>query len=85
MITLAKLIIMFMLSLLGKFSNDGDLAGNYLPTESVTIMVNDSTQTKAFSILTGKCNICHVNRNRRHVFTEDCKNSWSNDVYQQFF
>lgn len=45
----------------------------------------DNSKENAFQILNNKCNICHIKRNRRRVFTEDNMNSWSNDVYKQVF
>ncbi|WP_350287399.1 hypothetical protein [uncultured Croceitalea sp.] len=56
--------------------------GSLVYTTSIT---EDPVKTKAFEILTNKCNVCHINRNRRRVFTADNMNDWSNDVYKQVF
>ncbi|RKN83340.1 hypothetical protein D7Z94_05820 [Ulvibacterium marinum] len=85
MTALTKFTIMLTLSLLGENSNEKDFAQTYAPIKSDNPIVKDSTQTRAFEILANKCNVCHVNRNRRRVFTEDNMNDWSNSVYKQVF
>lgn len=45
----------------------------------------DSVTLKAFQILDAKCNVCHLNRNRKRVFTPENMNKWSDEVYKQVF
>ena len=45
----------------------------------------DVVKTKAFEILTNKCNVCHEKRNRRRVFTKGNMDAWAQDIYKQVF
>ncbi|MEL6559613.1 MAG: hypothetical protein AAFQ94_15585 [Bacteroidota bacterium] len=45
----------------------------------------DTVSLKAFQILDTKCNICHMKRNRKRIFTTENMNGWSDDVYRQVF
>ncbi len=85
MTTLTNLIIILILSVFSESSNEKYLAHTYVPIEPHHIVVNDSAQVRAFRILTNKCNVCHENRNRRRVFTENNMNDLSSDVYKQVF
>jgi len=85
MTTLIKFIIVLTLSLFGEKTIKKDLTQNYDPVTSKYTIVKDSTQLRAFEVLTKKCNVCHEKRNRRRVFTEDNMADWSNDVYKQVF
>lgn len=85
MLALAKLIITITLTLAS------EQAGT-VPSNDVTVfpvvsnvLSMDSTQIKAFDILSNKCNICHQKRNKRRVFTQDNMNPWAQDVYKQVF
>jgi len=85
MITLIKILLGIVLSFLAVQNPKKDLAQNYVPVTSIHISVTDSTQQRAYEILSNKCNVCHANRNRRRVFTEENMNLWANDVYKQVF
>jgi len=74
-----------MLYLFSESSNEEYLTHTYVPIEPRHTVVKDSAQVRAFKILTNKCNVCHENRNRRRVFTENNMNGWSSDVYKQVF
>jgi uncharacterized membrane protein len=39
----------------------------------------------AFQILDNKCNVCHLKRNKRPVFTTENMDTWANDIYKQVF
>ena len=84
-ITLVKIIIGITLSFLAVQNPKTDLAQNHVTVESIYTVRKDSTQQKALSILANKCNVCHKNRNRRRVFTEENMNPWVDDVYKQVF
>lgn len=85
MTTLVKIIIAITLSFVSVQNPKRDLAKNYVSAESMYTVVKDSTQQRAYEILINKCNVCHANRNRRRVFTEDNMSPWANDVYKQVF
>jgi uncharacterized membrane protein len=85
MTALVKIILGITLSFLAVQNPKRDLAQNYVPAKPMYSIAEDSTQQRAFSILTNKCNVCHENRNRRRVFTEENMNPWANDVYKQVF
>lgn len=40
---------------------------------------------KAFKILEKKCNVCHVKKNRRKIFTLDNINLFGSEIYTQVF
>ncbi|MFP2997287.1 hypothetical protein ABN763_15320 [Spongiivirga sp. MCCC 1A20706] len=85
MTTLTQFIIALSLSFFGESNNENYLVYNYVEIETSNRVVRDSSQTRAFEILTNKCNVCHVKRNRIRVFTKDNMNNWSADVYKQVF
>lgn len=85
MITLVKIILGITLSFWSVQNPKRDLVQNYVPSEPMYMILKDSTQQRAFGILVDKCNVCHAQRNRGRVFTEDNMNSWTNDIYQQVF
>lgn len=58
---------------------------NYESIDNSILVFNDPVKTKAFEVLTNKCNVCHQKRNRRRVFTEENMDGWSADVYRQVF
>lgn len=70
---------------LGEGTSKKHLAQNYLAVTSVHKVAIDSAQSTAYKILTNKCNVCHVKRNRRRVFTAENMTPWANDVYKQVF
>ena len=39
----------------------------------------------AYQILVNKCNICHLKRNKRRVFTMDNMNAFAKDINKQVF
>lgn len=82
---LIKIIIGCMFSFLVAQYPKRDLAQNYIVAEPMYSIAKDSTQQRAFNILTNKCNVCHAKRNHRRVFTEENMNPWANDVYKQVF
>ena len=62
-----------------------ELPYTYIGTALIIENPVDSLKTKAFKILTNKCNTCHVKQNRRRVFTMENMNPWMDDVYKQVF
>ncbi|MFD0796293.1 hypothetical protein ACFQZJ_02385 [Maribacter chungangensis] len=84
MITIIKLLIGICLTLLEAY-NKPETINDYKPLGYTASITEDPVKTKAFEILTNKCNVCHEQRNRRRVFTENNMNNWSNDVYKQVF
>jgi len=85
MTILTKIIIALTFSLFEKSSNGQSIKHSYDPIEQKISIVKNSAQTRAFEVLTNKCNICHAKRNRRRVFTEENMNEWAADVYKQVF
>ncbi len=85
MITLAKLIIGICLTYISEQNESKTLANNYETIAIVTKTTENSVKEKAFEILTNKCNVCHIKRNRRRVFSKDNMDSWAKDVYRQVF
>lgn len=61
------------------------VVSNYQPIDYSNTVTKDPVKTKAFEILTNKCNVCHAKRNRRRLFTEENMDSWSDGVYKQVF
>ncbi len=57
----------------------------YEPIASTITRITNSKKTRAFVVLTNKCNVCHHKRNRSRVFTEDNMERWAKDVYEQVF
>ena len=84
MTTLVKLLIGAFIILRVVYSEQ-KADNDYRSLAHVNFINEDPVKTKAFEILTNKCNVCHLKRNRRRVFTEDNMNGWSNDVYKQVF
>ncbi|WP_299623793.1 hypothetical protein [uncultured Tenacibaculum sp.] len=85
MIVLAKLILGICFSYIAE-NNTPQKNNEYTVLTTVdSYAVKDSIKTKAFEVLTNKCNVCHKRRNRYRVFTEDNMNGWSKDVYVQVF
>lgn len=85
MVTIVKYLIGITLSFVAVQNPKSELAQNYIPVETIYTVKKDPTKQRAFSILTNKCNVCHMNRNHRRVFTEENMNPWANDVYKQVF
>ncbi len=85
MITLAKLIIGICLTYISEQNESKTLANNYETIAIVLKTTENSVKEKAFEILTNKCNVCHIKRNRRRVFSIDNMDSWAKDVYRQVF
>lgn len=46
---------------------------------------NTTEKTMAFEILTNKCNICHVNRNRKKIFTLENMDLLGSEIHTQVF
>lgn len=83
MATIAKLLIGTFITLVA-VHNKPITINDHKPlayTSSETI----DPVTKAFKVISNKCNVCHEKRNRRRVFTMANMNDWSNDVYEQVF
>ena len=85
MVTLVKFLIGITFFFTSVQNPKSELAQNYIPVETIYTIKKEPTKQRAFSILSNKCNVCHKNRNRRRVFTEENMNSWANDVYKQVF
>lgn len=45
----------------------------------------NTAKAEAFKILQAKCNICHVKRNRRKIFTLDNMNGFATQINTQVF
>ena len=59
---------------------------NYQSTEAYkSIDLTKYSNEKAYQILNNKCNVCHIKRNKRRIFTRDNMNAWANDIYKQVF
>ncbi len=84
MIVLIKLILTTCIALLA-ILNETKMVSDYEPLAYTTSITEDPVKTKAFEILTNKCNVCHKKLNRRRVFNEENMNEWSTDVYKQVF
>lgn len=85
MVTIVKYLIGITLSFVAVQNPKSELAQNYIPVETIYTVKKDPTKQRAFSILTNKCNVCHMNRNRRRVFTLENMNTWANDINKQVF
>ncbi|WP_461443062.1 hypothetical protein [Maribacter sp.] len=85
MTTIVKFIFGITLICLGEETSKKDLVQNYIPVKSVYGISADSTRSVAFKILTNKCNVCHVRRNRKRIFTQENMSPWADDVYKQVF
>ncbi|WP_271783765.1 hypothetical protein [Aquimarina algiphila] len=85
MTTLVKIILGLTLSFLVAQSSKREQRQNFVYTKSTYSAAGDSIELRAYKILTNKCNVCHVERNRRRVFTKENMNPWAADVYKQTF
>ena len=85
MVVLSKYIIAFIMAFMVNSKSSYEPIFNDLSAVLTLSNTIDNSKENAFQILNNKCNICHIKRNRRRVFTEDNMNSWSNDVYKQVF
>lgn len=85
MVTIVKFLIGITLSFVAVQNPKSELAQNYIPVETIYTKKKDPNKQRAFSILTNKCNVCHKNRNRKRVFTEENMTPWADDVYKQVF
>jgi len=87
MITLVKLINGIFLALTVNATNSYETIEGFNEATAVYTsndMVEDS-KAVAFQILDNKCNVCHIKRNRKRVFTTENMNPWANDIYKQVF
>ncbi|GEM_PF-1183026 len=87
MVTLVKLTIGIFLTLTVSTTNSyepikeqDELTAVYTSNYSVK-----NTKGTAFQILDNKCNVCHIKRNRKRVFTLENMNTWANDINKQVF
>ena len=45
----------------------------------------DDPKSDAVQVLDNKCNVCHIRRNKRRVFSSDNMDTWVDDIYKQVF
>ncbi len=64
-------------------SHSNDAALKLDRVDSITYQ--NTAKAEAFKILQAKCNICHVKRNRRKVFTLDNMNGFATQINTQVF
>lgn len=84
MTTIVKLLIGALITLLASH-NKTTTINDHKPLLHTSSVAKNPIKTKAFKVLSNKCNVCHEKRNPRRVFTMDNMNNWSNDVYKQVF
>lgn len=87
MVTIVKLLIGIISTLLVNSTNSYEPFQDYNELRSVHFSSNTARDTKAeaFQILDNKCNVCHLKQNKRRVFTTENMNSWANDIYKQVY
>lgn len=87
MVTIVKLLIGIISTLLVNSTNSYEPFQDYNELRMVNVSSNTARDTKAeaFQILDNKCNVCHLKRNKRRVFTTENMNSWANDIYKQVY
>lgn len=87
MVTIVKLLIGIISTLLVNSTNSYEPFQDYNELRTVHVSSNTARDTKAeaFQILDNKCNVCHLKRNKRRVFTTENMNSWANDIYKQVY
>ncbi len=83
--TLVKLIVATCLAIIAGQNDPQISSDGYEGLAYAGLSKEDPIEERAFTVLTNKCNVCHENRNRRRVFTENNMNGWSSDVYKQVF
>ncbi len=83
MTTLIKLIIGLTLSLANITAISSTSSKEVTP-----IILENNTRTEketAYQILNNKCNVCHIKRNKRRVFTLENMTQWADDIHRQVF
>ncbi len=51
----------------------------------VVIPSNLTSKEEAFNILNQKCNVCHIKKNKKRLFTFNNMDNMSKDIYKQVF
>ncbi|NLR91743.1 hypothetical protein [Flammeovirga agarivorans] len=64
-----------------------DLENNWsrLSHKSIPSSESNSLKEKAFEVLNTKCNVCHVKKNRRKIFTPDNMDRFGPQINTQVF
>lgn len=62
-------------------TNNRVINSNY----SVTMSQQNILKEEAFNLLRTKCNVCHVNKNKRKIFTRDNMNWFAPQIKAQVF
>lgn len=88
MILLLKILLLSTLSTQAKSTIDYKSTSKDNINEKIRIIKISPIIDKkinALKILENKCNVCHIKRNRRRVFTYEKMDDWTQAVYKQVF
>lgn len=85
MTTLVKIVLAICLSHLSGSNEPETAFRTGTPLAHAFTPNNDSIQFRALEILNRKCNVCHMHRNRRRVFTDANMGPWADAIYTQVF